>query len=334
MSTDKLIAVVGPTASGKTALAVKIAAWLSLPRQRKLFGIEGAEIVSADSRQIYRGMDIGTAKPTKKEMRRVQHHLIDIKNPDEDYDVADFKFDAVKAINKIFDKKKVAILVGGTGLYVKAVVDNLDIPKVAANPVLRERLEKKMQTEGLGNLAEKLIELDPEAAYIIDLKNPRRVIRALEVAIQTGQPFTAQRKSGAPLFDVLKLGIKISKNKLRKKINLRAKKMIKLGLVREIKKLVARYGETTKAFEAIGYGEIIDYLKGRCDLATSLAKMESGTIKYAKRQMTWFKKDKKIKWVKSEREAVAAVKKFLTGTRSAPRIINGIKKPPCFGGSD
>ena len=178
----RIVAIMGPTASGKTALAVAVA---------KRFN---GEVVSADSRQVYRGMDIGTAKPSPEEMRAVPHHLIDIKNPDEDYTVAEYKDDALAAISAILHRGRLPVLAGGTGLYLRAVLDNLDIPKAEADPTLRAELEREIQEKGLDAVFKKLLTLDPDAANEVDGRNPRRVVRALEVAITTGEPFTAQRK--------------------------------------------------------------------------------------------------------------------------------------------
>jgi tRNA dimethylallyltransferase len=326
----KLLVIVGPTASGKTTLALKLA--------RKFSG----EIVSADSRQIYRGMNIGTAKAPVKANGKWQmangiiHHLIDIKNPDEDYTVAEYKNDAINAIRTILKKKKLPILVGGTGLYVKAVVDNLDIPAVRPDVKLREKLEREITAKGLPHLFQKLIELDPEAAYIVDGKNPRRVIRALEVALITGKPFTAQRKKGERLFDSLKIGMYVAPGKLKKRIERRADKMVKNGLGNEVKQLVKKYGTKPVAFDAIGYREIINYLETRigadqgadrrgydirknqrfnrresASLNEAVELIKKKTWDFAKRQMTWFRKDKEIQWIKSDGEALPLVRKFL-----------------------
>ena len=295
----KLIVIVGSTASGKSALAIKIA--------RKF----NCEIVSADSRQIYRRMDIGTAKPPKKEMDEIKHNLIDIKNPNEEYTVADYKKDAVKAIGKIIKDGKLPILAGGTGLYIKAVVENLKIPEVKPNPALRKKLERRIGKEGLEKLFRELVEFDPEAAYIVDGKNPRRVIRALEIALTTKKPFSAQRKKGEPLFDALKIGITIPWEKLREKIETRVDEMVKDGLVNEVDGLIRKYGNKQIAFDAIGYREIISYLNGNITLPEATELIKKNTSAFAKRQMTWFGKDKEIKWIKNEKEAVALVKKFL-----------------------
>ena len=320
----KILAIVGPTASGKSALAIKLA--------RKF----GGEIVSADSRQIYRGMDVGTAKPLRDKIFNFQfsifkndglpHHLFDIKNPDEEYTVVEYKRDAIRAIRNILRRGKLPILAGGTGLYVKAVVDNLDIPKVKANATLRKNLELRIKNNGLEHLVEELLRLDPEAAYIVDLKNPRRVIRALEVAIQTGKPFTAQQKRGKPLFDALQIGINLPPAELKKRIYKRVDEMLAAGLVEEVKNLVEKYPSTSlnsardkslganglpRAFDAIGYREIINYLNGEITLEMAAEQIKQNTWKYAKRQMTWFRKDKRILWLDNIEKSFASVRKFL-----------------------
>jgi len=331
----KIIAIVGPTASGKTDLAIKLA--------KKLNG----EIISADSRQVYKGMNIGTAKAKLRANGKLQiangipHYLINIKKPNENYTVAEFKKDAIDAVNKIIKRGKVPILAGGTGLYVKAVTENLEIPEVKPDMALRKKLEKRIEREGLDALYRELIKQDPEAAYIVDGKNPRRVIRALEIAISTKKPFSAQRKKGKKLFDTLKIGLKLPDYELKKRIEVRAGAMIKKGLVDEVKKLVKKYGERQVAFDAIGYREIINFLlaektrmdadknadKRRLDIGVNqrsnlresahdleevMEEIKRNTTSFAKRQMTWFRKDKEIKWVRKEKEALRLVKKFLS----------------------
>jgi len=314
MSRPKILVIAGPTASGKTALSIKLA---------KKFG---GEIVSADSRQIYRGMDIGTAKPSKKEMAGILHYLIDIKDPNEDYTVADYKKDAIAAIKKILKKKKLPILIGGTGLYVNAVIYNLDIPSVPPDQKLRNELEEKLQKHGLQKLFEELIKLDPEAAYIVDPKNPRRVIRALEVAIKTGKTFSGLRKKGKPLFDVLEIGIYPGKERLAGRINKRVDEMAEAGLLEEVKNLVKKYpsassgqfpsaslgtGGAPKSFDAIGYREIVECLHEKKSFEEAAELIKRNTQNYAKRQMTWFRKNKEIRWIKNKKQAFTDVKKFL-----------------------
>lgn len=288
---NKIIVILGPTASGKSELAVKIA--------KKI----GGEIISADSRQIYRGMDIGTAKPTKKEIAGIKHHLIDIKNPDENYTVAEYKRDAVNAIEKVLRKGRIPILVGGTGLYIQAMVDNLEIPEVKPNLKLRKKIEGEIKRRGLAYVFKKLVKLDPEAAYVVDPKNPRRIVRALEVAILTGKPFTGQRKKGKPLFEFLQIGIKIPDKILQKRIEARTKMMIRQSLVSEVKKLIKKYGKKQRAFDAIGYREIIDYLDAKTTLPEAVQLINTNTHRFVKRQMTWFKRDKRIKWLRAHEES-------------------------------
>jgi len=191
----KIVAIVGPTASGKTALGIALA--------KKFDG----EIVSADSRQIYRGMDIGTAKPTIAERRAIPHHLIDIKNPDEEYTVADYKTDAIAALDDIITRGKLPIIVGGTGLYIKRCSRIWTFRRPRRIRKLRAQIESEIARDGLAATFKKLVELDPEAASVVDPKNSRRVVRALEVAIATGTPFTSQRKKNEPLFETLVLGL-------------------------------------------------------------------------------------------------------------------------------
>ena len=295
----KIIVIVGPTASGKSDLAIKLA------------GKFNSEIISADSRQIYRGMDIGTAKPAKTEIRKIPHHLIDIKNPDENYTVAQYKKDCLKAIKMVLAKNKIPVLVGGTGLYIKTIADNLEIPEVKPDFQLREKLEKELKSKGLDYLYQKLIELDPEAAYIIDSKNPRRIVRALEITLKTEKPFSQQRKSGKKLFNCLKIGISLPKEKLREKINKRADKILKNGLIKEVKNLIKKYPFDIPAFDAIGYREIINYLQGKVSLDETTALIKKNTWRYAKRPITWFKKDKKIIWIDNPQKAFAICRDWL-----------------------
>lgn len=319
---SKVIIIVGPTASGKTALSLKLA--------KKFNG----EIISADSCQIYRGMDIGTAKPLISPARRrrrradakssapshdgaqfvishgIPHHLIDIRNPNREYTLAHFKKDAVRAVKHIQNRGKIPFIVGGTGLYISALVNNLNIPKVKPNWKLRAKLEKLAQKQGLAPLLHKLIKLDPEATFIVDPRNGRRIIRALEIALTTRKPLSKQRTAGPRLFDFLVLGIDVPQEQLKRKIYLRAKQMIKLGLVKEVKNLIKKYGAGQKAFDAIGYREIIQHLKKELPLPETLALMSRNTWRFAKRQSTWFRRLSAV-WIRNQKQAESAIKRFL-----------------------
>lgn len=266
-------------------------------------------------------MDIGTAKATATERAAVPHHLVDIRNPDEDYAVAEFKRDADAAIADIVARGRLPILVGGTGLYIRAVVDNLDIPAVVGNPALRASIEADIAAHGLASVFERLVSLDPEAAYIVDGRNPRRVVRALEVATLTGRPFTEQRRRSVPVNDFLILGLSPAPEVLRERIDRRIDEMMAAGLVDEVKNLLKKYRRADGsadgardlpiAFDAIGYREIIDYLDGRSTQDEAVAAMKMNTWHFAKRQMTWFKKDRNVRWVDGTEEAEVLVKKFL-----------------------
>jgi len=295
----KLIVILGPTASGKTSLSLKLA--------KKLNG----EIVSADSRQIYRELDIGTAKPAKKQLKQVKHYLINIKKPNQHYTAGQYKRDSIKVINKIIKSGKVPFLVGGTGLYIKSLADNLEIPEVKPDRKLRNKLESEIKNKGLKSVYNKLIKLDPEAAYIIDENNPRRVIRALEIAIKTKKPFSQQRKKGKPLFDILEIGLNPGEKKLTKIIDKRVNKMIGAGLLKEVKRLIKKYNKRLRTFDAIGYREMIDLLDKKISLKDALKRIKINTWHFAKRQMTWFRKDKNINWIKNQREAEKLIKNFL-----------------------
>lgn len=286
----KLIVILGPTASGKSALAIKLA--------RKFNG----EIICADSRQIYRGMIIGTASPNGGSSP-VAHHLFNFREPNKPLNVALYKKMAEKAIKDIQKRGKVPFLVGGTGLYIKAIVDNLQFPKMKPSPKLRKELEQKTAQQ-LFAIYKKL---DPKGAKQIDKNNKRRLVRAIEVCKISGGPFWAQRQASTPLFDVLQIGVNIPKPELEKRIAKRVKKMFKLGLGKEVKGLIKKYGWTPVLRNTIGYSEWQHTLhltsapnQVRCTDKTKRELQELlslHTIQFAKRQMTWFRKDKKIAWV-------------------------------------
>jgi len=304
MKLPKLIVILGPTASGKTDLAIKLARNLALS---KIEGFDGAEIISADSRQVYKEMKIGTAKPTKKELKGIPYYLIDIVSPKKDFNVAVYKNLAIKKIKQIHKKGKIPLLVGGTALYAKAVIDNINFPKVIPNKKLRRDLEEKTEKE----LFKIYKNLDPQGSKFIDKNNRRRLIRAIEVCKITGDSFWRQRKKQKPIFDILQIGIKINKSELNRRIEKRIKIMFKLGLEKEVKNLVKKYGWIV-ALQTIGYQEFKEYFEGKIKTEEKLKELiKVRTFQFVKRQMTWFKKEKRIRWIKSQKEAEKLIKSFL-----------------------
>jgi len=292
---NKIIVILGPTASGKTDLSIKLA--------KKFNG----EIVSADSRQVYRGMDIGTGKITKKEMQGIPHYLLNVASPKRKFTVAQYKKLALRAIKKIQNKNKIPFLVGGTGFYIQAVIDGIIMPQVKPDWKLRSELQKQ-ETK---ILFEKLRKLDPQRAKTIDKENKRRLIRALEIVIKTGKP-VPQLKKESSKFEVLMLGIKRKPAELQKRIRKRLKKRLKQKMLAEVKKL-KKSGLSWKRLEEFGleYRYVAQYLQNKINYQDMVEKLQKEIEHYAKRQMTWFKKDKRIHWIKNSRQAEILVRKFL-----------------------
>jgi len=292
----KIIVILGPTASGKSALAVKLA--------KKING----EIISADSRQVYKGLDIGTGKITKKEMGGIFHYCLDIISPKKIFTVVDFKKHADKAIEKIFSKNKTPIIVGGTGLYIQAIVDNIILPEVKPNWKLRKELEKKTTEE----MFELLKKLDPRRAKNIDPKNPRRLIRAIEIAKTLG--FVPNLEAKPPSWEALQIGIKLSDDALKENISKRLIGRVKKGMIAEAKRLHSQ-GLSWRRMDELGleYRYLAKFLKGEISKEEMIEKLKSEIWKYAKRQMTWFKRDKKIKWINHPT--------FFSVLRSFPSIL-------------
>jgi tRNA dimethylallyltransferase len=290
----KLITILGPTASGKSELAVKLA--------QKISG----EIISADSRQVYKGMDIGTAKITRKEMKGVSHYLLDVASPKRRFTVAQYRKLAIKAINKIFRKGKVPILCGGTGFYIQAVIDGIVIPKVKPDWRLRLNLEQLETRE----LFKKLKKLDPKRAKTIDKNDRRRLIRALEIVKKIG-PVPILKKNPLP-YPILMIGIKKPLKELKKLIERRLKKRFRQGMIAEIKKL-HKLGVSWKRFEEFGleYRYIALYLQKKISYEEMVNFIQKESEHFTKRQMTWFKRDDRIRWVKNEKESEKMVKEFL-----------------------
>jgi tRNA dimethylallyltransferase len=295
----KLVVVQGPTACGKSALGISLA-------QR----FDG-EIVSADSRQVYRGLDIGTAKVTPEERALVPHHLLDVADPREVYTVAQYQRDAIAAINAILERGHQPFLVGGSPHYIQAVVDHLEIPHIEPQPELRAQLESRPLAELLAQLEE----LDPQSAATIDCSNPRRVIRALEVCLVSGKPFSKQRKQADPLYHSLLLGIEWPREVLYQRIDTRVDERMRQRMVQEVQRLLDE-GVSHERLEALGleYRYISRLLRGEVKSQDEMVKKLKYAIHdFTRRQLTWFRRDKRIVWVQGGdvEQAEEVVQRFL-----------------------
>ena len=284
-----LITIVGPTAIGKTSLAIKLA------RNFK------TEVISADSRQFYRELNIGTAKPSKDELSAVKHHLINNISVTDKYDISQFESDSTKIINNLFKKKDYIILVGGSGLYIDTILYGIDkIPYVKES--IREKLNKEFQNNGLRNLLVQLKKIDPKSYKNIDLNNHRRVIRALEVSISSIKPYSSfltesVKKSN---YNEIIIGLNCDRDKLHSLINKRVDKMIQCGLIEEVEKMIKF--KKLNALNTIGYKEIFDYLDNNISLEESIEKIKTNTRRFAKRQLTYFRSNKTINWFDNQYE--------------------------------
>jgi tRNA dimethylallyltransferase len=325
MSLPKLIAIVGPTASGKTALGIEVA---------KRFG---GEVISVDSRMIFKGMDVGTAKPLRSpllakegqgevsEPKRkdsigdlfglnkeflvedVPHWGIDLVEPDQEYSVADFKKYAEQKIKEILKRGHIPIFVGGTGMWLSAVIDNLDLSSTPSDEKLRAELEEK----SIGDLYHEYKQLDPIGAETIDRENKRRVLRALEVSMLTGKPFSQLQTRGPLKYNVLQIGLSVERDVLNERINWRVDEMIAKGLVNEVRSLKETYGCEIDAMTGIGYRQVCEFLDGRSSLKDAMEEIKKDTRHYAKRQMTWFRRDERIQWIANTQEAIKQIESFL-----------------------
>ncbi|MDI3279955.1 MAG: tRNA (adenosine(37)-N6)-dimethylallyltransferase MiaA [Bacillota bacterium] len=287
-----LVVLVGPTGVGKSAVAVELAL------------LTGGEVVSADSMQVYRGLDIGTDKIPPAERRGVPHHLLDVVPPDHTFTVAEYQALAVEVIREIHARGRLPILVGGTGLYVRAVVDGGLFPDPGPHPEIRERLRREAEERGYQHLYERLAEVDPEAAARLHPRDLRRVIRALEVYEATGQPISLLQKrwrSEKPRYDAVFFGLTMDRARLYCRIEERVERQFARGLVREVEALWrAGYFRRGTARQALGYKEILGYLEGQYDLETAKRILKAATRHYAKRQYTWFRRDARITWLDVE----------------------------------
>ena len=304
---NNIICVVGPTASGKTALAVELA--------KELHG----EVVSCDSMQIYKRMDIGTAKPTKDEMQGIPHHMIDICEPTEDFSVSRYTEMATPIVDDILARGKTVIIAGGTGLYVDSLIKGNDFAPIPATGH-RERLEKQIESEGIEPLLAQLRAIDPEAAERSQ-GNPRRIIRALEVYLETGETITSHNirtQAIPPRYQPLWIGLDFTERKdLYDRIDKRVEIMLEMGLMKEITELLSSgIPERATAMQAIGYKEFVDALAGRCSIADAVAQVQQSSRRYAKRQLTWFRRNEQMHWLMrtpqtSAEEILASARQFL-----------------------
>lgn len=300
----KVIVIVGPTASGKSDFAVEVANFIN--ERKGMLDTAGTEIISADSRQVYEGMDIGTGKITKREMGGIPHHMLNISSPTSPFTVSHYQKKGRKIIGELTKKNKIPIVCGGTGFYIDALIDGTVIPNVKPNKKLRDALSKKTAEELFSILFKK----DKERAETIDRKNPVRLIRAIEIAEALGK--VPEFKKNPLKADILSLGISLPKAVLSKRIENRLTKRLKMGMIREVKKL-HKNGVPWKKMERFGleYRYVSRFLTGKITRKEMERQLLSEIKKYAKRQMTWFKKNKRIYWVKNKKGAKKYILPFL-----------------------
>ena len=281
----KVIVICGPTASGKTGLSIELA--------KKING----EIISCDSMQIYKDMNIGTAKPTVEEMQGIKHYMLDFVSPNKRYSVADFKKDATSAIQTVLSHEKVPIIVGGTGLYVNSLVQNITYPEIETDLEYRNYLEERIQKEGLNTLYEEAKKIDSDAMQSISQNDKKRIMRVLELYHQTGKTKTMleqESKLEPPAYEYIVFAINMEREKLYERINKRVDIMIEQGLIQEVENLVKKYETLPTAIQGLGYKEVISYLNGNLTKEEMIEKIKMETRRYAKRQLTWFRKDKSM----------------------------------------
>ncbi len=308
-----LIVVVGPTASGKTRLALHLAEQL------------GGDLVGADARQVYARLDIGTGKATPAELDGIAHHLLSVADPSASFSVHDYAALAHQAIDGVIARGRLPLLVGGTGLYIRAVVDAFEPPQVPPQPELRARLERQWRQEGPATVQAQLAALDHVAYSTIDLHNSRRVIRAIEVSLVSGRPFSEQRRAGATRYHPLIIGLRASREHLQHLARERIEEMVRKGFLGEVRQLLHNgYDFTLPAFSAVGYRELAGVVTGELSLDEALCRIERATFAYQKRQMTWFQADDRIQWfdvaeVESMVRAITLASEWLQAFATAPR---------------
>ena len=275
-----MIVIVGPTAVGKTTSAISLAELI------------GGEIVSADSRLLYVGMNIGTAKPSYREMQCVPHHLIDVTTPDKPWSLAQYKIAANNVISDIQQRRNIPVLVGGTGQYVRAIVEGWNIPPIPEDNKIRDELVAYAERHGSMILHEKLMRLDHEAAESIDPRNIRRIIRALEVCITTGKTFSQLRTKTKPNYDIYMIGLTMDRTELYKRIDTRIDKMFAIGWVEEVRGLVDKgYTQDMSSMSALGYRDVVSHIHGEIDIAETKRRIRKASRRLVRRQASWFSTD-------------------------------------------
>lgn len=292
MKKDDVIVIVGPTASGKTSLSIELA--------KKING----EIVSCDSMQIYKDMNIGTAKPSQKEQAGIKHYMLDCVSPEVRFSVSEYKKEAIKSIEEILSKGKTPIVVGGTGLYVDSLIYGIEFQEIPFDIEYRKQLEEKAkQEDGLKELYNLACEIDPEAMKIISINDKKRIIRILEIYKHTGKNKTEQNKeslkNGVP-YNYKVFAINWEREKLYERINKRVDIMLEQGLVEEVKCIISKYKTFPTAMQGLGYKEVVEYLEGKLTKEEMIEKIKQETRRYAKRQLTWFRKNKNTVWINGE----------------------------------
>ena len=293
MHKPKVIVICGPTASGKTGLSIELA--------KKING----EIVSADSMQIYKEMNIGTAKVTEDEAQGIKHYMIDIISPNERFSVSDYKIGAEKAIREILAKGKTPIIVGGTGLYINSLIYNIRYPEIKFDENYRKKLEERAEKEGLEVLYNEAHKIDKIAAEQISKNDKKRIIRILEIYKETGKTKTEleiESRKEAPKYDYKIFGLNMERSILYDRINKRVDIMFEQGLLEEVKKIYEKYKEFPTAMQGLGYKEVVEYLTGNCTYKEMVEKIKMESRRYAKRQITWFKAIQDIIWLEGQLE--------------------------------
>ena len=288
MDKPKVIVICGPTASGKTALSINLAKQLN------------GEIISADSMQIYKEMDIGTAKPTKDEMENIKHYLIDCVPPDKRFSVAEYKKEATVAIEEILHKNKMPIIVGGTGLYIDSLIYGIEYNEMQVDLEYRAKLESIAEEKGLEFLYNKAKEIDDEAMQKISINDKKRIFRVLEVYKSTGKTKTELEKESRQndvKYDFKMFAIDMDRQVLYDRINKRVDIMISSGLIDEVKSIIGKYPSMPTAMQGLGYKEVVEYLNGDCTEEEMIEKIKQKSRRYAKRQLTWFRRNKNILWL-------------------------------------